>query len=263
MPSSERPPVLFHLHVPKCAGTSINRALAAHFKQRAVSVSPGPHLTPRYRDMSPQERDAAFDCGYGHLLFGEHRRFTRRCVYISATRDPLARFCSHFNYMHTRSHTRRHAQLKAVLRDLDDLTADAVAMLKEWRIFTNPFCRSYAGEAPPEDAQNFERFHKRVTYHIRRGDLLVDELGGIERFLEAMGTGEIGRFNVTDNSQFDDFVPARPADLRPAVRDMIEAAFCQWDRRLLDAVSTMHDRLSGPEFARANGLAARSATAST
>lgn len=251
-----RPPVLLHLHVPKCAGSSINNVLGPHFGRRRISISPGPQLSPRYASMTPEERDRSFDCGFGHLLFGEHRNFLRRCVYFSATRDPVARFCSHFNHMHTRPENREHQLIKDTLLDLNEIDARSVEGLKSMNVFTNTFCRFYAGAVPPADADEFVGVRRRVVFNVKAGNVLVAELAEVEEFLRAIGIAPLPRANVTDAAGFDDFAVASPAALTPAARTLIEAEFCQWDYRLLDIIAALPERPRGAEFAAVNGLGA-------
>ncbi len=254
--SIQRPPVLLHLHVPKCAGSSINQALGQHFRQRSISISPGPNLSERYASLTPEQRDSAIDCGFGHLLFGEHRHFLRRCVYFSATRDPVARFCSHFNHLHTRPENRDHQAIKDTLRDLNEIDARSVEGLKAMGVFTNTFCRFYAGAVPPADAAEFAAVRTRVVANVKAGNVLVAELAEVEGFLRAIGISAIPRVNVTAVAGFDDFAVASPAALTPAARALIEAEFCQWDYRLLEAVAAVPERPRGAEFAAINGLRA-------
>lgn len=248
-------PLLIHLHVPKCAGASVNYALRQHFGARAISLVPGAQMNPAFRAKTPQQRARRFDCAFGHLTFGAHTLFDRGCVYISATRDPLERVCSHFNFLHTRPDTGQHQFIKERLRDLDALTPRVLDELLAWGGFTNAFCRTYGGRHPPTDRTAFETVRRRVVHNLEEGRLFVSSLPEIEAFLAEIGVPPLPHRNRTDLARFDDFTPASPATLDARTRETLIEHFCRWDYALLDVIERHPASKDGAAFARAAGFA--------
>jgi len=96
-------PILFFLHIPKTAGTSLYQIFAQQY--------PGDRLVRAYPPFGEDALDAAIaavDRGaevfYGHLNFGVHRLLGVPGRYISMLRQPVDRVVSYFN------HQRRNPQ---------------------------------------------------------------------------------------------------------------------------------------------------------
>lgn len=243
----EQKPVIIHLHVPKCAGVSVNRALADHFRPRAISPSHRRNSNNRERflAMSKEERDERYDCVFGHLVYGEHRRFTRPCYYISAIRDPVERICSFFNFLHTRPDHHLHAYMKEALCDLNDIDERHLEDGRLANQWSDAFVRVYGGG----------RKLKRILKDVEEGRMMIGPLDTMKEFLAAIGVYEIGHANITDVSGAVDFAPASLTTLTPRAREFLEDNFCRADYDLLD---TLEHRgwPNGAEFASQAGLSA-------
>lgn len=249
-----RQPVLIHLHVPKCAGVSVSQALTRRFGARATGYDRRRKTPATFLAMTPAERDARYDCVFGHIPFGEHRLFGRPPVYISATRDPLERICSFFNFAHTRPNHPMHALLKARLRDLNDLTpavATEPVLVRPWR---NAFCRVYGGIETALDDAAYQKVERRVAHALKSGRLYAAPLPQIAALLRAIGIEALPHANRTDATGFDDFAPATPASLSPRTQSLLEDAFCRRDRALLAMIDRTLDDIDGATFARQSGL---------
>lgn len=244
-------PVLIHLHVPKCRGTSINRAIAAHFYERTFSKTADLARREKYARLTPQERDEQFDAVVGHLFYGEHRLFTRPCLYVSATRDPVERICSFFNHVHTHPEHPCHAYLREHLPDLNALDSIRVFGTDLLGQLVERFTRTYGGI--PVAGESVESVHERILAEVRAGRILVAPFETVKAFLATIGIAEIPSLNVTDLSDPVGFVPARAEALPPRVRQMLEQRFCRHDYRLLEAIARALP-YDGPGFADACGF---------
>lgn len=245
-------PVIIHLHVPKCAGSSINRAIREHFHPRCTGLTRDAAVRERYLNMTPQQRDERFDAVFGHLKFGEHRLFTRPCVYISATRDPIDRICSFFNFLHTRPDHKDHDHIKSVLRDLNDFNEEHLVDETLRRSWADAFCRIYGGNVRAIE-DNYEKVKRRILHQSRQLKLLAAPLPVIEEFLMQIGIIGLPRLNVTDSYSFEDFVPASPDTLDPSVHELLSNTFCRNDYDLLESLEIRRP-YGGVEFAQQTGL---------
>ncbi|GAB5375338.1 MAG: hypothetical protein AcusKO_18000 [Acuticoccus sp.] len=244
-------PVLIHLHVPKCRGSSINRALGRRFRPRCFTKTANNERYQNYLKKSPAARDTRYDAVVGHLLYGEHERFTRPCLYISATRDPIERLCSLFNHIQTRRDHPYHAYLREHLPDLNELSRMRLFNTDLRGQFTERFNRTYARPLGPAGDPDANR--AMVVEEVRAGRMLIAPFETITAFLSALGITEIPTLNVTDLRDPQGFVPARAQDLTPRVRRLLEQQFCKHDYRLLEAIAAVAPT-DGAQFARAAGF---------
>ena len=234
------PELLIHLHVPKCAGAAINLALDRVHRGRVLG-GPVAEAIAKLDALSVAERDATYDVVLGHHVWGIHERFGRPFVCFSATRDPLERICSYFNYIHTRPDHPLHRLFKQCLPDLgrandDDLACHPFFAL-EWK---NYFCRVYGGG--PTSADDFVAVEAAVAERMADGTLVVGALPHILAFLRGRGLleGELARYNVTEVEGRDDFVPATVAGLGASM----EAKLRAWnalDYRLLAMIERRNE----------------------
>lgn len=242
-------PILIHLHVPKCAGSSVNTALARHFKGRCYTHAAAPKSNMQnIENITKEQFDDKYDVVFGHFRFGFHKNFNRNYYYFSATRDPLDRICSFFNFLHTRPQHSSHKFIKSTLRDLNDLNEDILSLPNFRGPWRNVFCRSYSGMMQPISEDNYDTVKRRVIRQCMSGKMLISNLNEIQEFLDVLGVGKIPVRNVTDTTKFDDFVPARAPDLTPRVRDLIAAELCYFDYELLHTIEKRTEHISGREF---------------
>lgn len=225
-------PVLIHLHVPKCAGGAVYEVMRKRFGKGVVRLSGG------HADATLSQMDTgALDAVTGHILWGVHRHFARRCLYFSAVREPVARICSYFNFLHTQPRTRLHTKIKTALTDLDDLEPSLFrripALRMRWR---NAMCRAYTGIVGVSEME-WEDVWPIIEARLADGTLVVRDLAGITAFLEERGVheGPLPKQKVTELDAFDDYVPALPETLKPATVDRVRA-LNQLDVRLMDAL---------------------------
>lgn len=245
-------PIIIHLHVPKCAGSSVNKALATHFRPRCIGLTKDTARRKSFLAMQRKERDEKFDCAFGHLRFGEHHLFTRPCRYVSTMREPLERICSFFNFLHTRPDHPAHSHIKATLPDLNEIGDRHADDEKFVRIWRNSYLRVYGGGRVTRAGE--EAAVQRILHDVDTGRMLLGPLDSIKAFLSEIGIHQIDRLNATDTSRAEDFSPASVADLTPRAREFIEEKFCRRDYELYD---TLEHRgwPDGRQFARRAGLA--------
>jgi len=230
-------PIIIHLHVPKCAGGSINRILEKRFSDR--------NLSPRDRDsalaaLTRAQRDERYDSLSGHNLWGIHKKFHRDAVYVSVIRDPVSRLCSYFNFVHCSPKHRLYEDLQ----DLPDLSA----LTAEWlgahptvkRGWSNEACRTYFGGR--FDPAEYDALERRVIDEMLDERFIVGPLPLVERWLrqndilrkdEAMPhdkrTVDLGR-------RAQKFVWAQPEKLSDTARTVLRE-MSALDYRLYEAIA--------------------------
>jgi hypothetical protein len=232
--------VLIHLHVPKCAGSALSAALQRRFGARALN-GVAAHAAMKAGD---RPLDGRCDAVFGHLTYGVHALFDRPCVYLSATRDPIERICSYFNYVHARPRHPLHAAFRTHLRSLDDLrgaTLEAIpGLAPEIR---SPFCRVWSGR-PAVREGNAAQIAAEVEARVRAGRLVVGTPAEAAAWLaRRIGPFALGRHNVTDLSAIPaDVVPARPETLGAHARALLER-YNRFDVGLIERVGRLNAEL--------------------
>ncbi|WMS45323.1 sulfotransferase family 2 domain-containing protein (plasmid) [Acuticoccus sp. MNP-M23] len=229
--------VLIHLHVPKCAGSSVNAVLFNRFKKRSVP-SGNVQLVTRFHSMTNEERDRDFDCMAGHYQWGLHTKFNREVKYISVVRHPLDRICSYFNYIHLREEHPNH-ELFGNLLDINDLQ---LGWLKSqpniMTNFCNHLCFAYAGMRIR--AVHYDKFEQRVILDIKNGNFIVGSLDDIEKWLRSNGIldkmASIPHENRSANLKSSrEFVRASPEMLIPRVRSLL-LRLNYFDTKIIEAI---------------------------
>lgn len=223
MAVSRGEPVLLHMHVAKTAGQSINMAMRERHRGRTAGLTEPAELR-RFLDLTPRQRDGRFDLVRGHLVtWGLHKYFERRTVYVSVMREPMARICSLFNYVHTRPQHPRHNEFKRRYPSIDDFTVEDFA--QDWmsEYFSNAYWRFYTGgtTAPGDVGPEAERLREAIASRM----FICGPLEVVAEALHGMGRLDypVPRENPTVFDGTTDFVPARPQTLRPRVRALLEA----------------------------------------
>ena len=228
------PCVFIHLHVPKCAGSSINFAMAEARRGRVLSGEPH-RVIERLSARCPQENDALFDAIGGHFQWGMHSYFSRPCVYFSVVRDPVERICSFFNFVHATPGHPLHPVFKADLVDLDNVTKDFIRDTRGlWVSWSNYFCFAYSGS---QRARRGERgaVEAHVAREIDRGAMLIGDLAAVTLLLgrnALLPPAGLPALNAGPETT-PDFVPAGADTLSPRVRDLLRR-INQHDLALLD-----------------------------
>lgn len=212
------PIVLLHLHIPKSAGSSVGRVLLARFPGRVMNGAVHA-MQERLANLSVEEADAKFDVISGHLPWGLHENFSRDYLYLSTIRDPVARICSYFNFIHSgRGHPLKSyldRRLKS-LNDIKDAHFEQPGIKREW---SNYLRRTYVGA----DDVPIDETMRHIWRHVRSGRFVVGDVSSITSFLQDSGllAGPLSRANATPEKPKSEFEFARPETLTPRATRVI------------------------------------------
>ena len=95
-PAVRNKEALIFLHLPKCAGTTLNRIIEWEYDpMRVFSIDPIFFLWS-YKKLNrwPTKRLGRMQVFKGHMPFGIHRRLPQPSTYITFLRDPVERVIS-------------------------------------------------------------------------------------------------------------------------------------------------------------------------
>lgn len=236
-------PVVFH-HVPKCAGTSVSRALRFRYalsQQSIASIATVDVLKLRAGHKSwSQERHAAevrqlrldllhYFMWQGHAFIGGHVPFSRaayqqycgRYRFITVLREPEQRFVSHYFFNLNRDH---HAKIT--------LPLDEYLETEDARRAASVYSEYFSSNSSPDEAiRNLALF-----------DLIgfVDQLDDFRMALKhTLGV------TIPASRQRAATVPTseRMAEFSPSVRARI-TELCATDRRIYEAARALHSESS-------------------
>jgi len=125
-------PKIFFMHVPKCGGTTVDRAFTAVYRKNACHLD-APATNRALNAMGGDQDIHAYRhgllnyfmaCGHryisGHFTFNEiiHRHFHEEYRYVTLLRDPVERFISH--YFYNRHHNLGHYPIDQQLDEFLD-----------------------------------------------------------------------------------------------------------------------------------------------
>jgi hypothetical protein len=114
---------LVFLHIPKTAGTTLNRII--EWQYNPVSIfTVDPHriraTVARFKTFSEQRR-RRFRVVRGHLLYGIHEFLPQGATYITLLREPVARLLSTYRFILRRPLHPLHRKLKTGRLSVEDL----------------------------------------------------------------------------------------------------------------------------------------------
>ncbi len=115
MSSSSNDPALIFLHIPKTAGTTLNRIIEWQYDPRLIyTVDPYQIRATVGRLQSlPEERRRRLRVVRGHLIYGVHDCLPQGGTYITMLRDPVKRVLSSYQFILRRPLHPLHRKLKA------------------------------------------------------------------------------------------------------------------------------------------------------
>lgn len=234
---------LIFVHLPKCAGTSLNRIIEWEYGPRHVfSIDPS-FFRWSYRrllhcDPKRLSRIKAFQ---GHMPFGLHRHLLQPSTYLTILRNPIERGISEYYYARSRIVHPQHAMMKHLSLE------------------------QYMLETPYLNVQTKLLAGMDPGYDFLAGDCTLDTLarakdnlstfaivGLAERFNETLALAKIrlgwrlrsyARFNVTARRPKTCEVPVRVRDLI-ADRYKFDMKLYEYGTRLFhDTVESHHQDL--------------------
>ncbi|WMS43580.1 sulfotransferase family 2 domain-containing protein [Acuticoccus sp. MNP-M23] len=232
-------PVIIHLHVPKCAGTSIKFSLKERIGLRMLSAEHSDEMA-RFEAMPASERDAAYDCVAGHIVWGMHEKFTRPVIYISVVRDPLERLCSFFNYVHLQPGHPAHERIANTLPDINAINPHWIERTPGFRAqFTNLICRHFAGKEVTE--AGYDALETRLLDDMSAGRFVTGTLDVVETWLSENDVVIPGKTlpHVNRSSDYKadhPFVKASPEMLTPRTRRLL-LRLNALDYKLIETIS--------------------------
>src|SRR5438067_1113873 len=99
--SNTAPEALIFLHLPKCAGTTLNRLIEREYPLLEIySVDPVFYRWSSAHLWSlPKSRLQRFRVFKGHMPFGLHHILPQPATYFTVVRDPIDRMISAFHFM--------------------------------------------------------------------------------------------------------------------------------------------------------------------
>jgi len=85
------------VHLPKCAGSTLNRILLRQYKLSETYALAGRSVRDSFLELKrlPEEKKGGIRLLYGHMHFGLHEHLPQPCVYFTLLRDPVERVISH------------------------------------------------------------------------------------------------------------------------------------------------------------------------
>jgi len=114
---------LIFLHIPKTAGTTLNRIIEWQYSPVSI-FTVDPHriraTVARFKTFSEQRR-RRFRVVRGHLLYGIHEFLPQGATYITMLREPAARLVSSYHFILRRPLHPLHRKLKKERLGVEDL----------------------------------------------------------------------------------------------------------------------------------------------
>ena len=105
---------LIFLHIPKTAGTTLNRIIESQYSPWAIYTI-DPHrirATPERLKRLPEARRRRLRVVRGHFFYGIHECLPQGATYITMLRDPVARVLSAYHFILRRPLNPLHRKLK-------------------------------------------------------------------------------------------------------------------------------------------------------
>lgn len=163
-------PMLIFLHIPKAGGTTLNGIINQQYAK---------HTTFRFNSITawqtindlPQPQRQSLRLIRGHFAFGLHQFLPCHAIYFTLLRDPVARFISHYHYVHRSPGVKAHEQVRSISLEEYVETMGAEKGNLQTRLL---FGLSEVSKPTPENIiatvkQNLDR-HFRVVGLVERFD---------------------------------------------------------------------------------------------
>jgi Galactose-3-O-sulfotransferase len=205
---------LIFLHLPKCAGTTLNRIIEWEYDpMRVFSIDPILFLWS-YKKLNqwPAKRLGRMQVFKGHMPFGIHRRLPQPSTYITFLRDPVERVISAYyfarNYL---LHPKHRWISKLSLEEYVQVSPNHNVQCKyiSGRSFVGDFHAGDCDTGTLEMAkENLNRYFSLVglTERFDEGLAILKSMFGWE-------ISKYAKFNVTKSRQAKDSLPASTVEL--------------------------------------------------
>ena len=125
--------ILYHIHIPKCGGTTLAGILKDHYGE--CSTLDG--MSPLWEDFLLNKLEfhqlQQIKAVSGHVVYGVHNRFVGTPIYIALVRDPIERCISAIKFIHN---TAEHYLYPEIIgKSLDD-SFETLLRLGEYRLLS-------------------------------------------------------------------------------------------------------------------------------
>lgn len=100
--SAEQDRSIIFLHVPKAAGSTLNKILERQYEKKSIFfIENGSHIKEFIAEFKrlPEARKREIKVFQGHIKFGLHERLPQPSTYITIIREPVERIISHYYYV--------------------------------------------------------------------------------------------------------------------------------------------------------------------
>jgi Galactose-3-O-sulfotransferase len=226
---------LIFIHLPKCAGTTLNRIIEWEYDpMRVFSIDPVLFLWS-YKKLNrwPAKRLAKMQVFKGHMPFGIHRRLPQPSTYITFLRDPIDRVTSAYYFAKNYLRHPKHRWIsKLSLEEYARVSPNHNVQCKyiSGRPFTGDFHAGDCDAAMLEAAkENLSRYFSLVGLTER-----FDEGLAILKIMFGWEIAKYAKFNVTKSRQAGTNLPSSTVELI-AERN-------QYDVALYDFASTVFNQ---------------------
>lgn len=223
-------PVVLHLHIPKTAGSSLNRALIEQFRRRKVYDF---HVERRqqFEDLPPEQR-RQFDLVIGHMPYGLHRFLRTEYRYLFVLRNPAERIYSLYRYISRREDHPLFSEVGKGRMKFGDFLDYSQTRRDLRDDLDNAQMRQVAGD----DAANVVSMRECLRLACEHAFHQNTRFGLVERYREFLAS--LAHEGLVDpRSHFEENTQKNSrnlgdeiGDLTLAQRDMLDA-YCEWDRR--------------------------------
>ncbi len=126
MPSTYTAQRVIFLHIPKAAGTTLERILVKQYSREQTFVLQASELLPTLKDFPAQQR-SQIRLLSGHMAYGAHECFAEPSVYVSMIRHPVQRLISHYRFVLARPHHYLYGTVASRKIDLEEYVHSGIS----------------------------------------------------------------------------------------------------------------------------------------
>lgn len=251
-------PILFHVHMPKTAGSALNRTvLLPRFAKQDVWLAYGVTLERR-KTLDRREAPEGVSFLSGHLPHGWAAPLGRPVVHVSVLRDPVERVVSFLNFVAVAD---RHGARRKLIDNMQEVAKDDPSLFCEM-ILEQPHVRLRQSNAMTRLASGMPRLSKRTPGRWRLAKALrnigsPDYIIGVQEAFgefaerltfecEARGLGAVDASSAFDQGEEAEKRLGRVIqrqDLKQGTLDLIRR-LNDHDLRLYDAVVMREAKLA-------------------
>ena len=234
---SSRLPVIVHLHIPKNAGTSLTKMIAAQFRPEQLAPLGDDGATALAA--LPPARRVALRFVFGHLQHGVAARLGRPVLHVCTLRRPGPRILSYYSYIRRRSDHPLHARLQTMgFGAFLEFCATDPGQRAE---VDNGQIRVLAGRKEPGSLGQEHAVFRQALSNILAPDMVYGLTERFDAFLADLATRGVipaeGARTVENAAPEPTDIAAALAELTPDQRGWYDV-FTYWDTLFYDICAT-------------------------